>query len=81
MAHLRSIGARFAGVVFNRAQAKDFESSISGISMRSASRAGTSTNGNGSSGLRHNHEQQAGQYGPVARAVASSVRPNDGADN
>jgi succinoglycan biosynthesis transport protein ExoP len=69
--HLRSIGARVAGVVFNRAQARDFESSLSGISMRSASRAGSAASGNGRG---HNSEQQAGQYGPVARAVATSVR-------
>ena len=33
-----SIGARFAGVVFNRAQASDFARSISGISLRSIAR-------------------------------------------
>ena len=33
--HLASIGARLAGVVFNRAQASDFERSISGMSVRS----------------------------------------------
>jgi polysaccharide biosynthesis transport protein len=39
IAHLRSIGSRIAGVVFNRAGSKDFERSISGISLRSVSRA------------------------------------------
>jgi hypothetical protein len=39
--------------------------------MRSASRAGSAASGNGRG---HNSEQQAGQYGPVARAVATSVR-------
>jgi capsular exopolysaccharide synthesis family protein len=73
--HLRSIGARVAGVVFNRAQARDFESSISGISMRSASRAGSAGSAASGNGRGHNSEQQAGQYGPVARAVATSVRP------
>jgi capsular exopolysaccharide synthesis family protein len=38
IAHLRQIGARIAGVVFNRAAARDFERSISGISLRSVSR-------------------------------------------
>jgi polysaccharide biosynthesis transport protein len=33
--HLNSIGAHLAGVVFNRAQASDFERSISGMSARS----------------------------------------------
>ena len=69
--HLKGIGARVAGVVFNRAQAKDFESSISGISMRSASRS--ASNG-------HGHNREGGQFGPIARAVASSVKPTDGAD-
>src|SRR4029453_11198309 len=31
MQHLMSIGARFAGVVFNRAQARDFPRSIGGV--------------------------------------------------
>ncbi|MFT3785620.1 MAG: P-loop NTPase [Tepidisphaeraceae bacterium] len=42
IAHLRQIGARIAGVVFNRAGARDFERSISGISLRSVSRQQTS---------------------------------------
>jgi polysaccharide biosynthesis transport protein len=69
LAHLNSIGARVAGVVFNRAQSRDFEQSISGISMRSASR--NSANGNGAS--RAGQQRDAGQYGPVARAVASAT--------
>jgi capsular exopolysaccharide synthesis family protein len=68
LAHLNSIGARVAGVVFNRAQSRDFEQSISGISMRSASR---SANGNGAS--RAGQAKDAGQYGPVARAVATTT--------
>jgi capsular exopolysaccharide synthesis family protein len=76
LAHLTSIGAFVAGVVFNRAQDKDFESSISGISMRSAGRASSGGAASNGSGPRAG---QAGQYGPVARAVATSVRPTDGA--
>ena len=71
LAHLNSIGARVAGVVFNRAQSRDFEQSISGISMRSASR---SSNGNGNGASRAGQQRDAGQYGPVARAVASSTK-------
>jgi hypothetical protein len=54
--HLMSIGSKFAGVVFNRAQAKDFARSISGISLRSIARhqstpqQGATTNGNGNGG-------------------------------
>ncbi len=63
LAHLRNIGARLAGVVFNRAQADDFERSMSGVSMRSVARP---NNGNGSGD---------GQFGPVARAVAAQRKP------
>ena len=73
LAHLNSIGARVAGVVFNRAQSRDFEQSISGISMRSASR---SANGNGVS--RAGQQKDAGQYGPVARAVATTTSVKNG---
>lgn len=71
LAHLRSIGARISGVVFNRAQSRDFEQSISGISLRSATR-----NQNGSGGHR-----DGGAYGSLAKAVATSVRATeDGRD-
>lgn len=33
--HLQAIGSRLAGVVFNRAQARDFERSMSGLALRS----------------------------------------------
>ena len=48
--HLMGIGARFAGVVFNRAQARDFARSISGISLRSIARQ--------SSGTERPHQRQ-----------------------
>jgi polysaccharide biosynthesis transport protein len=79
--HLMNIGAKFAGVVFNRAQAKDFARSISGISLRSIARQHqTSANGNGSNGRTNGHGGfNSGEgpkaFGPVARAVASSVKP------
>ena len=75
LSHLRSIGARLAGVVFNRAQARDFDRSVSRMSLRSTAR----TNGNG-------HAASAGdmlpsnRFGPVARAVATSVKPSNGND-
>jgi Mrp family chromosome partitioning ATPase len=40
ISHLASIGARLAGVVFNRAQASDFERSISGMSVRANPNSG-----------------------------------------
>jgi polysaccharide biosynthesis transport protein len=82
--HLHSIGARFAGVVFNRAQARDFARSISGISLRSIARqhqtSGGSVpnqNGNGSNGASGGFRKNEGvkAFGPVARAVATSVKP------
>src|SRR5207253_11483101 len=85
MAHLRSIGARFAGVVFNRAQSKDFERSVSGISLRSIARQhdslhGRSGNGhaNGNGNFRKPADATGAKaFGPVARAVAASVRAPD----
>lgn len=68
LSHLRSIGSRISGVVFNRAQARDFEQSISGISLRSAARSQT---GQGTNGHRE------GQYGSLAKAVASSTARPD----
>ncbi|MEM8873137.1 MAG: AAA family ATPase [Planctomycetota bacterium] len=44
LAHLNSIGAKVAGVVFNRAQNDDFEKSINGMSMKSVARS-TPANG------------------------------------
>jgi polysaccharide biosynthesis transport protein len=58
LAHLNTIGARLAGVVFNRAQARDFDHSMSRMSLHPMAGA----NGNGD------------RIGPVVTAVASSVR-------
>jgi succinoglycan biosynthesis transport protein ExoP len=60
LAHLHAIGATLAGVVFNRAQAHDFE--------RSTNRLGLGSVPAGMDGRRSE------AIGPVARAVASSVR-------
>jgi len=73
---LISIGARLAGVVFNKAQSQDFESSISRMSMRTISRS----NGNG-----HGHRQSPkidnpNRLGPVAKAVAGDL-PRGGRDS
>jgi succinoglycan biosynthesis transport protein ExoP len=87
MQHLRSIGARFAGVVFNRAQAKDFEKSVSGISLRSIARQhetihkGGHANGNGNGNGNFRKSEGGKAFGPVARAVASSVKSPDSADH
>jgi capsular exopolysaccharide synthesis family protein len=67
LAHLHAIGGKLAGVVFNRAQAHDFE--------RSTNRLGLSSVPAGSDGRRSE------AIGPVARAVASSVRSSSGNDH
>jgi len=83
MSHLTSIGAKFAGVVFNRAQARDFETSVSGISLRSIARQhetihGRNGHANGNGGFRKADAASGGKaFGPVARAVASSVKSPD----
>ena len=61
LGHLAAIGARLAGVVFNRAQAQDFERSISGVSMRSV----------GVPALPRGARTAGPRMGPVARAVQS----------
>jgi capsular exopolysaccharide synthesis family protein len=71
LSHLQSIGAKLAGVVFNRAQSHDFEKSISRMSMKPLPSPNGHGNPNGRSGAH---------IGPVAKAVASSVRGGTGAD-
>jgi len=64
--HLVNIGAKLAGVVFNRAQSNDFDRSISGVSsLRSVA------SGNG-----HN-SHDGPRYGTLGRAVQSSGRQSD----
>jgi capsular exopolysaccharide synthesis family protein len=72
LSHLAAIGARMAGVVFNRAQANDFERSISGMSIRSIARHPSASNGNGN-GHGNGHANGKG-YGPVAKAVVPGAR-------
>ena len=67
LAHMHAIGAKLAGVVFNRAQAHDFE--------RSTNRLGLSSIPAGADGRRSE------AIGPVARAVASSVRSAAGGND
>jgi Mrp family chromosome partitioning ATPase len=89
MEHLKHIGARLAGVVFNRAQAKDFEKSVSGISLRSIARQHETihgrnghANGNGNGFRKADATSASGKaFGPVARAVASSVKSPDSPEN
>jgi Mrp family chromosome partitioning ATPase len=59
---LMGIGARLAGVVFNRAQSGDFDRSISGASSLRSAASGSGHNGNGNGNTR---------YGTLGRAVHS----------
>ena len=61
--HLQAIGASLAGVVFNRAQAKDFEKSMSGLALRSRPAPG-----NAAAAANSPNGQQ------VAKAVAGSFK-------
>jgi capsular exopolysaccharide synthesis family protein len=58
---LMGIGAKLAGVVFNRAQSGDFDRSISGASSLRSAAAGSGHNANGN----------GGRYGTLGRAVHS----------
>ena len=70
--HLQHIKANLAGVVFNRAKSADFDRSISGASLRSAS----------ASGPGHNNRRVGIKMGPVARAVHEAFKPaGEEADN
>jgi len=69
ISHLAAIGARLAGIVFNRAEQSDFARSISGMSVRSFS-------------ARPSRRQDNGErIGPVARAVARSRSSASDAEN
>jgi succinoglycan biosynthesis transport protein ExoP len=70
IARLHGIGAKLAGVVFNRAHAGDFDRSISGASSLRSASAGNGHNGQGGP-----------RYGTLGRAVHSNSRnadPNEG---
>jgi capsular exopolysaccharide synthesis family protein len=67
LAHLQAIGARLAGVVFNRAEARDFERSVSRTVVHSL------PSGNGYQVPRTNGYRM----GPIAKAVASSVKKSE----
>jgi polysaccharide biosynthesis transport protein len=73
LSHLAAIGAKLAGVVFNRAQASDFERSISGVSMRSVGQHLQRGSSNASA-------RAGNRFGPVARAVATQVQSADAED-
>ncbi len=79
LGQLASIRANVAGVVFNRAQTRDFEKSVSRMSMRSMP-ARENGSGNGKPPAASGGGARKG-YGPVAHAVAKSFKPGEGSDD
>lgn len=67
---LRAVGAHIAGVVFNRADARDFERSVSGISLRSVSRA------QATSASSVNGSYQDKRVGPLVHSVRGTKDEN-----
>jgi capsular exopolysaccharide synthesis family protein len=62
ISHLMNIGAKLAGVVFNRAQSNDFDRSISGVSSLRSVASGNGHNGH-----------DGPRYGTLGRAVRSAT--------
>jgi len=71
LAHLQSLGARIAGIVFNRAREKDIE--MSGSSRMSSV---TAPSRDGDALLADQQARHCARLGPVARAVASYAPRN-----
>jgi capsular exopolysaccharide synthesis family protein len=65
--HLRAIGANIYGIVFNRAEARDFQRSVTSASIRSMS----------AKPLEQRHllpdTDESARFGPLARSVASCL--------
>ena len=68
--HLENVGATTAGMVFNRAQARDFERSVSGMNLRGGSAAGR---------LAGPPSQSNGSNGSNGSKPAKNGRPTNGA--
>jgi hypothetical protein len=66
ISHLMNIGAKLAGVVFNRAQSNDFDRSISGVSSLRSVASGNGHNGH-----------DGPRFGTLGRAVHSSTQQSD----
>ena len=65
--HLRSVGANIFGIVFNRAEARDFQRSVASASIRSIS-----AHQNEPRHLLPDTDESA-RFGPLARSVASCL--------
>jgi polysaccharide biosynthesis transport protein len=74
--HLRSIGANIFGIVFNRAEQRDFQRSVSSASIRSVSSVKPHT----PRAVLPDTDESA-RFGPLARSVASCLPMGHGAVN
>jgi hypothetical protein len=63
--HLRSIGANIFGIVFNRAEARDFQRSVASASIRSMSAKPLEQR------VLLPDTDESARFGPLARSVAS----------
>ena len=70
--HTRSIGANLMGIVFNRAEDRDFQRSVPSASIRSTSSAKPAE----AMVLLPDNDESA-RFGPLARSVASSLPSNN----
>jgi Mrp family chromosome partitioning ATPase len=66
---LNTLDARLEGMIFNRARAEDFETSLYSTSSTRSIRSMPSTNGKS----HRPNVQQAGAFGPLVQAVASTL--------
>ncbi|HEY7120398.1 MAG TPA: hypothetical protein VH475_27665, partial [Tepidisphaeraceae bacterium] len=67
--HLRSIGAHVFGIVFNRAEQRDFQRSVASASIRSLSARPHEPRG------LLPEADESSRFGPLARSVASYLPP------
>jgi capsular exopolysaccharide synthesis family protein len=71
---LRSVGANIFGIVFNRAEQRDFQRSVASASIRSQSAKPAENR------LLLPESDESSRFGPLARSVASSVPSSNGAN-
>jgi len=69
--HLRAIGAKIFGIVFNRAEARDFHRSVASTSMRSISSSSSSSSTRPVKRALLPSTDESSRFGPLAYSVAS----------
>jgi len=69
--HMRSIGSNLMGIVFNRAEERDFQRSVPSASIRSTSAKPSETM------IMVPDTDESARFGPLARSVASCMPSNN----